>query len=112
MDYSREAPHSDLLVVRAAQPFNAEPKASALVQFNLTPDELVYCRNHGPVDDLEPDTYTLSIEGTPDGTARYTMRDLETMFPKHEVVAALQVRSSRPCLLSQAVLTCLAVRRE
>lgn len=96
MDYSREVPHSDLLIVRAAQPFNAEPKASALVQFNLTPDELVYCRNHGPVEDLDPDTCYLSIEGTPGGTARYSMHDLETKFPKHEVVAALQVRLSRP----------------
>lgn len=91
MDYSREVPHSDLLLVRGPQPFNAEPKASALVQFQLTPDELIYCRNHGPVEDLDPDTYILSVEDTPNGTMRFTMRDLESMFPKHQVVAALQV---------------------
>lgn len=91
MDYSREGVHSELLIVRGTQPFNAEPRAAALVQFPLTPDDLVYCRNHGPVEDLDRDIYILSIDGTPSGTLRYTMHDLETKFTKHEVVAALQV---------------------
>ena len=46
MDFSREVPHVDGLIVRAAQPFNAEPPASALVEFKYTPEELLYCRNH------------------------------------------------------------------
>ena len=53
MDYSNEVPHSELLLVRGKEPFNAEPKASALVEFAITPDDLVYCRNHGPVEDLD-----------------------------------------------------------
>lgn len=94
MDYSREVSHSELLLVRGAQPFNAEPKPSALVQFALTPDELVYCRNHGPVEDLDRDSYQLTVESTPKGTVQYSMQDLETKFAKCEVVAALQVRLS------------------
>ena len=94
MDYSREVPHSDLLLVRGTQPFNAEPPASSLVQFSLTPDELIYCRNHGPVEELDHDSYSIAVEGTPSGRMRYTMADLEKKFPKHEVVAALQVRRS------------------
>ena len=90
MDYSLEVPHSQLLVVRGQQPFNAEPKASALVEFPITPDDLVYCRNHGPVEDLDYDTYTLTIKGDC-GDIKYTMQDLETRFHKYEVVAALQV---------------------
>ena len=78
MDYSREVDHSELLIVRSIEPFNAEPKASALVQFAITPDDLVYCRNHGPVEDLNRDDYYLSIEDTPSGTIRYSMNDLET----------------------------------
>lgn len=91
MDYSREAPHSELLLVRGSQPFNAEPQASALVQFAITPDDLVYCRNHGPVEEVDHDSYAITIEGTPSGTMCYSMADLETKFSKHEVVAALQV---------------------
>jgi sulfite oxidase len=94
MDYSYEVPHSQLLVVRGMQPFNAEPKASALVQFPITPDDLVYCRNHGPVEDIDMDSYVLSVE-TGCGVAKYTMHDFETRFHKYEVVAALQVSDSR-----------------
>lgn len=95
MDYTREVAHSDLLVVRGKEPFNAEPKASALVQFDITPDELVYCRNHGPVEDFDRDAHFLTIEGTPEGSSRYTMHELETRFPKHEVIAALQCAGNR-----------------
>ena len=95
MDYSLEVPHSQLLVVRGQQPFNAEPKASALVEFPITPDDLVYCRNHGPVEDLDYDTYTLTIKGD-SGDIKYTMQDLETRFRKYEVVAALQVGIQLP----------------
>jgi sulfite oxidase len=47
MDYSREVEHTQQLLVRGRQPFNAEPPASALVEFKYTPEELIYCRNHG-----------------------------------------------------------------
>ena len=92
MDYSQEVPHSELLLVRGTEPFNAEPLAAALVQFAITPDDLVYCRNHGPVLDLERDAYSIAVEGGPSGSRHYSMADLETRFTKHEVVAALQVR--------------------
>lgn len=46
MDYSVEPLHSKRLIVQGAQPFNAEPSVRALVQQGITPDELVYCRNH------------------------------------------------------------------
>lgn len=46
MDFSREAPHTEGLIVRGEKPFNAEPPASALVAFKYTPEELIYCRNH------------------------------------------------------------------
>ncbi|EKM58397.1 uncharacterized protein PHACADRAFT_252682 [Phanerochaete carnosa HHB-10118-sp] len=95
MDYSREVPHSELLLVRGTQPFNAEPLASALVQFAITPDDLVYCRNHGPVEDLDHDAYAMAVEGGSSGIVRYSMADLETKFEKYEVVAALQCAGNR-----------------
>ena len=91
MDYSNEVPHSELLIVRGKEPFNAEPKASALVEFSITPDELVYCRNHGPVEDLDRDAYLFTVAETPQGDVKYTMHDLATKFTTYRVVAALQV---------------------
>ncbi|KAI0346295.1 molybdopterin binding oxidoreductase [Trametopsis cervina] len=95
IDYSREVSHSPLLIVRGTQPFNAEPKASALVQFPITPDDLVYCRNHGPVEDLDRDSYSITIKVEGGGDVRYTVRDLEARFEKHQVIAALQCAGNR-----------------
>ncbi|EJD06445.1 molybdopterin binding oxidoreductase [Fomitiporia mediterranea MF3/22] len=93
MDFTREVSHADGLIVRGEKPFNAEPPASALVEFRYTPEELVYCRNHsasglsfiqvvagltdyhilgrlcrlydiGPVFELDEDDWTVTIDGS------------------------------------------------
>lgn len=92
MDYSSEPPHSELLNIQANEPFNAEPPASALVEFNLTPEDLVYCRNHGPVREFEEDTYPFTVKGGVDQELNMTVKELKSNFTKVEVVAALQVR--------------------
>lgn len=46
MDFSKEPQHSDKLEVLDKEPFNAEPDVAELITHSLTPDELVYCRNH------------------------------------------------------------------
>lgn len=91
MDYSSEPPCSTLLDVRRTQPINAEPTAASLVEFNITPEDLVYCRNHGPVREFDEDSYNLLIRGTGKGNIIFTMEDLKSTFPCTRVVAALQV---------------------
>ena len=90
MDYSQEVPHSQHLVVRGTEPFNAEPTAAALVEFPITPEDLVYCRNHGPVLDLDESTYTIQVNGF-QGSRSFTVEELREAFSRVEVVAALQV---------------------
>lgn len=92
MDYSCEPPHSELLNIQGNEPFNAEPPASALVEFNLTPEDLVYCRNHGPVREFEEDTYPFTVKGGVNQELNMTVKELKSNFTKVEVVAALQVR--------------------
>ncbi|KAI0661859.1 molybdopterin binding oxidoreductase [Cubamyces menziesii] len=94
MDYTLEVPHSELLVVRAHQPYNAEPTAAALVEFPITPEDLIYCRNHGPVIEYDEDTFTFRVN-TPQGSHTFTMKELKEIFPRHEVVAALQCAGNR-----------------
>lgn len=93
MDYSTERPHSDILTVQGAQPFNAEPPVASLVEFTLTPEDLVYCRNHGPVRDFNEETYSISIKGGVDQELNFTIPQLKATFPMVQVVAALQVSS-------------------
>jgi sulfite oxidase len=91
MDYSDEPTHSDLLIVQGQQPFNAEPPASALVEFNLTPEDLVYCRNHGPVREFDEDTYTIAIKGGVKKETKLTIPELKEKYEQVEVIATLQV---------------------
>jgi sulfite oxidase len=91
MDYSAEPTHSELLFVQANQPFNAEPPTSALVEFDLTPEDLVYCRNHGPVREFNEEAYTIKIKGGVERELKLTVPELKSMFPHVEAVAVLQV---------------------
>lgn len=93
MDYSQEPLKPDALVVQGIEPFNAEPEASALVEFELTPSDLVYCRNHGPVRVFDEDKYVLTVKGAVNNDLQLKMKDIRSMFEKTAVVAALQVSS-------------------
>lgn len=103
MDFSEEVPHSDLLIVRGTEPYNAEPSAAALVEFPITPEDLIYCRNHSPVLDLDESTYTVDIHGA-EGTKSFTVEELRTNFARVEVVAALQVRPYPSILYVHALI--------
>ncbi|TBU41637.1 molybdopterin binding oxidoreductase [Dichomitus squalens] len=94
MDYSGEVPHSEHLVVRGTEPFNAEPTAAALVEFPITPEDLVYCRNHSPVLDIDESTWSVQVNGA-ERSRSFTLEELQTKFPRVEVVAALQCAGNR-----------------
>jgi sulfite oxidase len=91
MDYSEEPAHSSILIVQAQEPFNAEPTAAALVEFPITPEDLVYCRNHGPVREFDEASYALKLGGMLKEEAQWTVSEMKASFQKVEVVAALQV---------------------
>ncbi|KAG5646091.1 hypothetical protein DXG03_004330 [Asterophora parasitica] len=95
MVYADEPPHSELLVVQAMDPFNAEAPVAALVEFNLTPEDLVYCRNHGPVREFDEETYCVSITGGVDRELKLTVPELKEKFETVRVVAALQCAGNR-----------------
>ncbi len=114
MDYSEEVSHSDHLIIRGTEPFNAEPTAAALVEFPITPEDLVYCRNHGPVLDLDDSTYAIEVHG-PQGSRAFTVEELRESFPCVEVVAALQVCSiayASPHGVHASGMQCVGNRRK
>ncbi|KAK1218829.1 hypothetical protein PQX77_018445 [Marasmius sp. AFHP31] len=94
MDYSNEPSHSQALVVQAMEPFNAEPPASALVEFQLTPEDLVYCRNHGPVREFDEDEYTITVNGAVQHELKLSVPELKKL-PKASVTALLQCAGNR-----------------
>ncbi|KAL3678926.1 hypothetical protein R1sor_021882 [Riccia sorocarpa] len=56
--YENEPPRHPELKINAKEPFNAEPSPPALVESYITPVEMFYKRNHGPIPILtDPDSY-------------------------------------------------------
>lgn len=113
MDFSKEPPHSDYLTAKSEQPWNAEPELSELIKYSLTPEELIFSRNHGkhaspsmqrdateiytltgPIKPIDAAEFTVKIDGPNElvqKTLEYTLADLK-LFEKVEIVAALQVK--------------------
>ena len=109
MDYTYEPDHSQLLSIQEKEPFNAEPPSSALVEFPITPEDLVYCRNHGPVRQFDEDDYSLTIRGGKNGQVKLSMNDLRTLFPMTSIVAVLQVRLTYISYQSKRILRIFSV---
>jgi len=77
------------------KPFCGEPRIELLTEDYYTPNELFYVRNHLAVPDIDPDEYVLIVKGKGLKKHKFTLNDLKTMFPKHEVVSTLQCAGNR-----------------
>ena len=58
----------DDMLVHEQSPYNAEPPPGALADRILTPLDTFYSRNHGPVPDIDPQAWRLSVGGLADTT--------------------------------------------
>ncbi|TYG52672.1 hypothetical protein ES288_D09G047100v1 [Gossypium darwinii] len=100
-DYSQEPPRHPSLQINSKVPFNAEPPRSALASSYVTPVDLFYKRNHGPipvVDDIE--RYCVDICGLIGTPKKLYMRDVR-MLPKYDVTATLQCAGNRRTAMSK-----------
>ncbi|KAM3517931.1 hypothetical protein NHJ13051_008566 [Beauveria bassiana] len=89
--------HPDL-ITKTAKPRNAETPDEAMSAQFLTPNELFYVRNHMWVPRIaedEADNHLLSIELLDGSVKEYTLSDLKSKFPKHQVTAVLQCSGNR-----------------
>ena len=101
LDFSNEpTDRPKELQVHQEKPYNAEPyNLAELINHNITPLELVYGRNHGPIPDIKEDDYKLTVNGLVTKELNLTLLQLKRM-PKVEIVAALQVRIQSGKLLT------------
>ncbi|KAK9934391.1 hypothetical protein M0R45_021537 [Rubus argutus] len=100
-DYSQEPPRHPSLIVNSQEPFNAEPPRSALIASYVTPVDLFYKRNHGPIpvlDDIE--RYRISICGLVEKPVELSMTDIMKLS-KHIVTATLQCAGNRRTAMSK-----------
>ncbi|KAG0333736.1 hypothetical protein BG000_008921 [Podila horticola] len=106
LDYSHE-PHQNLagFIVHAAEPLNAEPQLPLLVEKYITPTDVFFKRNHGPIPDIHAEEHTVFIgvkqnpqlnhEASPVEWRALTMTDIMTKWPWATVTASIQCAGNR-----------------
>ncbi|XP_010550199.1 PREDICTED: sulfite oxidase [Tarenaya hassleriana] len=100
-DYSQEPPRHPSLRINSKEPFNAEPPRSALISSYITPVDLFYKRNHGPiplVDDIE--SYYVTVNGLIENPRKLFMKDIRAL-QKYNVTATLQCAGNRRTAMSK-----------
>src|SRR5258707_11661222 len=68
------------LIVRSAEPFNAEPPLLALVADTITPVKHFYVRNHGPTPKIAADEFKLRIDGMVEKPLELSLAEIKGRF--------------------------------
>ena len=58
-------------------------------------EDIAYDRNHGPIPQIDSNTHQVRVEGDVERPLSLTIHELETSFPQHELVCALQCAGNR-----------------
>jgi sulfite oxidase len=90
MDYGKDP----AFIAVTQVPFNGHPPLEALAQAQITPLELFFVRNHGPVPVIDPAAFRLEVKGLIERPLSLSLPDLAAYEPV-EVVAALQCAGNR-----------------
>jgi len=85
----------DDMVVHEQEPYNAEPPPAALAGRRLTGLDAFYSRNHGPVPDLDGQTWRLAVEGLVVRPLELTLLQLRDRYPEQKLTATLQCAGNR-----------------
>jgi sulfite oxidase len=85
------------LIVRSADPLNAEPALSALVAANITAVKHFYVRNHGPLPKVDAASYKLRVEG---------------MVHRPQELSLAEIKERFRQVTTEATLTCAGNRRQ
>ncbi len=77
------------MIVHEEDPYNAEPPRSGLADRVLTPVESFYSRNHGPIPQLDPQTWRLRVDGLVEQALELSLAELRERFTEQTLVATL-----------------------
>jgi sulfite oxidase len=83
------------MIVHEEDPYNAEPPRSGLADRVLTPVESFYSRNHGPIPQLDPQTWRLRVDGLVEQVLELSLAELRERFTEQTLVATLQCAGNR-----------------
>lgn len=86
---------SPQFIVHTSNPLNGEPPLATLRGNFITPRELFYVRNHGPVPDIDPQTFRLIVNGMVERELELSLDTLLNDLPKRTVMSTLQCAGNR-----------------
>lgn len=92
--YANEPERHAALRLLSETPCSAESPQTLIYDNWLTPNALWFVRNHHPVPYLDPEEYSLAVEGRGVTRRVYSLADLKAL-PKSEVTATLQCGGNR-----------------
>ncbi|MBV9534843.1 MAG: molybdopterin-dependent oxidoreductase [Solirubrobacterales bacterium] len=83
------------LVVWSEDPLNAETPVELLHRTRITPNELFFVRNHGPIPEVDPSAYRLTIRGLVTEPLTLSLEELRRRFEHVTVDALLSCAGNR-----------------
>ncbi len=83
------------LIVRTANPLNAEPELDKLVQSWETPVKHFYVRSHAAVPKVNLDSFRVTVEGLVERKLSLSIAEIADRFPTAEVTATMTCAGNR-----------------
>ena len=83
------------MVVHEDDPYNAEPTPAALAASFVTSVDTFYSRHHGPIPELDPDTWRLRVDGLVAHPLEFSLEQLQTGFESVTLTATMQCAGNR-----------------
>jgi len=83
------------LLVNTRFPYNAEGRLSSLTESFITPEGKHFVRNHSAVPNIDPEEYTLTVNGEGLNETTFSLHDLKTKFQKVDVTTVIQCNGNR-----------------
>ncbi|XP_055334379.1 uncharacterized protein LOC129585644 [Paramacrobiotus metropolitanus] len=94
-DYAGDPTRSSELIINSKKPFNAETPGGILVKHFVTPVDLFYVRNHGPVPEIDPKTYEFSVSGLVGQPFKMSLAELQDSANHVTISATLMCAGNR-----------------
>jgi len=92
--YQNDPQFPDLLT-NTQHPYNAEGRLATLTDNFITPVGKHFVRNHSAVPDIDPEEYTLTVNGIGVKETVFTLQELKTKFKQVSVTTVIQCNGNR-----------------
>src|SRR5258705_6268899 len=91
----------DDMIVHQSDPYNAEPPQAVLDGLPLTPLDAFFGRNHGPIQQIDPEAWRLTVDGLVEHPVVLSLAELRSRYQEHTLVATLQCAGNRRAQLAE-----------